>query len=50
MPAAQELLGIFVAIVVIWLILKMMKVAIKMILFIVTLLIVVGALYYLFMR
>ena len=50
MPAAQELLGIFVAIVVIWLILKMAKVAIKMILFIVTLLIVVGALYYLFMR
>jgi hypothetical protein len=50
MPAAQELLGIFVAIVVIWLILKMAKVAIKMILFIVTLLIVVGALYYMFVR
>lgn len=50
MPAAQELLGILIAIVVIWLILKMAKVAVKMILFIITLMVIIGALYYLFVR
>ena len=50
MPAAQELLGILVAVIVIWIILKVAKVAIKLILFIITLLLVAGVLYYLFAR
>lgn len=50
MPAAQELLGILVAVIVIWIILKVAKVAIKLILFIITLLIAAGVLYYLFAR
>jgi hypothetical protein len=45
-----ELLGILIAIVVIWFVLKLAKVAIKMMLFIFFVLIIVGALYYLFMR
>jgi hypothetical protein len=50
MPAAQELLGILIAIVVIWIVLKMAKIAIKMILFIIAVLLIVGTLYYMFMR
>lgn len=46
----QEFLGILVAIVVIWFVLKLAKVAIKMILFIFAILLIVGAVYYLFMR
>ena len=38
MPTAQELIGILVVIAVIWIVLKVAKVAIKLILFIITLL------------
>ena len=50
MPAAQELIGILIAIVVIWFVLKMMKVAIKLILFVIGLLLVAGLFYFLFAR
>ena len=50
MPSGPELFGILVAIVVIWIVLKMAKLAIKLILFIIAVLLVVGALYYGFMR
>jgi hypothetical protein len=45
-----EFLGILIAIVVIWFVLKMAKVAIKLILFIIAVLLIAGALYYVFMR
>ena len=50
MPTGQELLGLLIAIAVIWLILKMMKVAIRSILFVIGLLLVLGLLYFLFAR
>jgi hypothetical protein len=50
MPSLQELLGILIAIIVIWFILKMAKVAIKLIIFIIGLAIIAGALYFVFMR
>jgi hypothetical protein len=50
MPAAQELIGILIAIVVIWFVLKMMKVAIKLIVFVIGLLLVAGLFYFLFAR
>lgn len=50
MPAAQELIGILIAVFVIWVVLKMAKIAIKMIVFIIAILLIVGAMYYLFMR
>ena len=46
----QELLGILIVIAVIWIVLKMMKVAIRLILFVIGLVLVAGAIYYLFMR
>lgn len=49
MPTAQELLGILIAIAVIWIVLKMMKVAVKLIVFVIGLLLA-GLLYYLFAR
>ena len=50
MPTAQELLGILIAVVVIWVVLKMMKVAIKLIVFVIGLLLAAGLLYILFAR
>ena len=50
MPTAQELLGILIAVFVIWFVLKMMKVAIKLILFVIGLLLAAGLLYFLFAR
>lgn len=50
MPAIQELIGFLVIIAVIWLILKMARVAIRMIFFVIALLLVAGGLYYVFMR
>lgn len=50
MPTGQELIGILIAIAVIWFVLKVAKVAIKLILFIITLLLAAGLLYYLFAR
>jgi hypothetical protein len=50
MPTSQELLGILIAIAVIWIVLKVMKVAIRLIFFVIGLLLVGGLVYYLFMR
>jgi len=50
MPSAQELLGILIAIVVIWIILKMAKVAIRLILLIIFVLVAFGVVYYVFVR
>ena len=50
MPTPQELLGILIAIVVIWIVLKVMKVAVRLIFFVIGLLLVGGLFYYLFMR
>ena len=50
MPSAQELFGILIVIAVIWVVLKIAQVAIRVILFVVALLIVVAAVYYVFMR
>jgi hypothetical protein len=50
MPAMNELLGLLIAILVIWFVLKLAKVAIRLILFVIGVLIIAGALYYVFMR
>lgn len=50
MPGINELLGILIAIIVIWVILKLAKVAIRMILFVIAVLLIAGVLYYVFMR
>ena len=50
MPTAQELLGILIAIAVIWIVLKVMKVAIKLILFFIGVLLAAGVLYFLLAR
>ena len=46
----NELVGILVAIIVIWVILKLAKVAIRLILFVIAILLIAAALYYVFMR
>jgi hypothetical protein len=46
----NELLGILIAIIVIWIVLKLAKVAIRLILFVIAILLIAGALYYVFMR
>jgi hypothetical protein len=50
MPSINELLGILIAIIVIWVILKLAKVAIRLILFVIAVLLIAGTLYYVFMR
>ena len=45
MPSLQELIGILVVILVIWVFLKMAQVAIRLILFVIALLLVVGNLF-----
>lgn len=50
MPSTNELLGILIAIIVIWIVLKVARVAIRMILFLTVVLLIAGALYYVFMR
>jgi len=50
MPGINELLGILVAIIVIWVVLKLAKVAIRLILFVIAVLLIAGVLYYVFMR
>jgi len=49
MPSMNELLGLLIAIIVIWFVLKLAKVAIRLILFVIAILLIAGALYY-FMR
>jgi hypothetical protein len=46
----NELLGILIAIIVIWIVLKLANVAIRLILFVIAVLLIAGALYYVFMR
>jgi hypothetical protein len=50
MPSLQELIGILVVILVIWVFLKMAQVAIRLILFVIAMILVVGAVYFLFVR
>jgi hypothetical protein len=50
MPSLQELFGIFIVVLVIWVLLKMAQVAIRLILFVVALLLIVGGLYYVLVR
>jgi hypothetical protein len=50
MPSMNELLGLLIAILVIWFVLKLAKVAVRLILFVIAVLLIAGALYYVFMR
>ena len=50
MPGTQELLILFIAIFVLWLVLKLAKLAIRVILFLITLAIVIGVIWHFFLR
>jgi len=50
MPSVQELIGILVVILVIWVVLKIAQVAIRVIFFVVSLLIIIAAFYYVLVR
>ena len=50
MPSANELLGLVIVIFIIWLVLKVARVAIRLILFVVAMLIIVAALGWVFVR
>jgi len=50
MPSTQELLILVVAIFALWIVLKLAKIAIKVIFFIMTIAIIAGVLWYVFMR
>ena len=50
MPGTQELVGLLVAILAIWLFLKVVKAAARLIFLMITLFMVVGALFWLFAR
>jgi hypothetical protein len=50
MPSLQELIGVLVVIGVIWFVFKLARVAVRLILFIVALVLVVGALFMVFVR
>ena len=50
MPSPNELIGIVVLIFVIWLVLKLAKVAFKLILFVMSVLLLFGVVYFLFLR
>ena len=50
MPIFQELLGFLVVIIVIWLILKMARVAVRLIFFVIAVALIAGGIYYFFMR
>ena len=50
MPGFQELLGILIAVIVVWFILKMARVAIRLIVFLIGLMLLLGVLYYVFVR
>ena len=50
MPGAQELLGLVIVVFVIWIVLKMAAVAIRIIFLLITLAVIFGAVYWLFMR
>jgi hypothetical protein len=50
MPSPAELLGILIVVLVIWVVLKVARVAIRLIFFVIGLVLVVGVLYYVFLR
>jgi hypothetical protein len=50
MPSLQELLGIFIAVFVIWVLLKMVRVAIRLAFFLASLAFVIGVFYFVFVR
>jgi hypothetical protein len=50
MPSLSELLGILVVIIVIWVVLKVARVAIRLMFFFIGLVIVIGIVYYVFLR
>ena len=50
MPGLHELIGILVVVFAIWFVLKMAKVAIKIIFLVIALLVAAGVVYFLFMR
>jgi hypothetical protein len=50
MPSLEELIGILVVVLVIWVLLKMAQIAIRLILFAIALILIVGGLYFLFVR
>ena len=50
MPTTAEIVGILLAILFIWVVLKVARLAIRMIVFIIGLLLVLAAVYYVFMR
>jgi hypothetical protein len=50
MPSTAEIVGILVAILVIWFVLKMAKLALRLMFFIVAVLLVLAVVYFVFMR
>ena len=50
MPTTTEIVGILIAIFAIWIVLKLAKLAVRVIVFIIGLLLILAALYYVFMR
>ena len=50
MPSAPELLGLVIVIFFIWLILKVARVAIRFVFLVIAVTVILGALYWLFMR
>ena len=50
MPGLQELIGVLIVIAVIWFVLKLARVAVRLILFIIALVMVLGALFFVFVR
>jgi hypothetical protein len=50
MPSVQELLAVLIVIAVVWLILKMARVALRLVFFCVGLILILGALYLVFVR
>jgi hypothetical protein len=50
MPGAQELLGLVIVVFVIWILLKVTAMAIRIIVFLITIVVIFGAVYWLFMR
>ncbi|HJW93874.1 MAG TPA: hypothetical protein VJ901_09665 [Thermoanaerobaculia bacterium] len=50
MPPTAEIVGILIAIFAIWIVLKLAKIAFRLIVFIIGVLLILGAAYYVFMR
>ena len=50
MPGLQELIGVLIVIAVVWFVLKLARVAVRLILFIIALVLLVGALFFVFVR